>query len=83
MASINPIAVDAKDFAAEPPPRPVKVLKASSSTAKFSGGPKRNANSARGGAKNVKRSTAIKAAKKPGTKAVPRANPARPDFAIG
>jgi len=79
----KPTHAEAMVLAGEPPPSPVKVLKANVRTAKFSAGPNLRASLARGGAKKVKRMTERRAEKKPGTKAQASACHAFPCFAMG
>ena len=57
--SARPTKIEKKVFAMSSPPRPMKVAKASSMSAKISGEPKVSAISASGGANSVNRMTEI------------------------
>ncbi len=82
-ASANPSIIDASVFQGEPLPMPMKLQKVSRYTAKNSGGPKRSANLATIGARNVIMSTATNAPTNEEVNAAVSASPARPCCAIG
>ena len=82
IASRRPTKRMISPFVIEPPERVTARRSPSVVRAKYSGGPKSRANSASGGAKNVRPTTATVPAINDPIAAIPRAAPARPFLAI-